>query len=138
MWRTVCKYIRRCRRCQQFKIAPRPFRKPLRVRNEEDPFGCIAIDFIVELPLTERGNKNILVISDMFTTSGPKHTRYHQKQQKQLRMHCSLLFVAMAYHEKSSQTKGPNLLTRSYHGCWIGWKLCIRRLRRTILKQTGR
>ena len=67
MWRTVCEYIRRCRRCQQFKNAPRPFLKVLRVRTEEDPFGCIAIDCIVELPLTARGNKNILVISDMFT-----------------------------------------------------------------------
>src|SRR3984957_15227225 len=67
MWRSVCEYIRRCRRCQQFKNAPRPFHKPLQVRSEEEPFGCIAIDFGIELPLTARGNKNILVISDMFS-----------------------------------------------------------------------
>ena len=67
MWHTACQYIRRCQRCQQFKNAPRPFHKPLRVRLEEDPFGCVAIDCIVELPVTGRGNRNILVITFMFT-----------------------------------------------------------------------
>ena len=106
MWRIVYEFIRRCCRCQQFMNAPRPFRKPLRVRREEDPFGCVAIDFIVELPLTARGNKNILVVSDMFT----KWAEAYALLSKTAEAVADALFlcVDMAYRAKFNLTRDPN------------------------------
>ena len=66
MLTAVCDYVRQCHECQKVKgerakYLPRPMSVP------EGPWTHIAIDHIGPFPMTNRGNKYILVIVDRFT-----------------------------------------------------------------------
>jgi transposase InsO family protein len=66
MLTSVCEYVRQCPECQKVKgerakYLPRPMSLP------EGPWTHVAIDHIGPFPMTNGGNKYILVIVDRFT-----------------------------------------------------------------------
>ena len=60
-------YVGGCEQCSK-KKSPNPTKAaPMKIVRSGFPMERIAIDILGELPMTERGNKYILVISDYFT-----------------------------------------------------------------------
>ena len=63
----VKEFIRSCEQCQRFKRAPRPWLKPLTTIKQDEPFGSVAMDLVVNLPVTASGARHIAVFTCMFT-----------------------------------------------------------------------
>lgn len=63
----VAKYCNQCDRCAARKPCQKTNRAPLGQYHVGEPMERVAIDILGPLPLTEKGNKYILVISDCFT-----------------------------------------------------------------------
>jgi hypothetical protein len=60
-------YIGGCEKCQKRKDPNRIKRAPMHIVRSSYPMERIAIDILGELPISDRGNKYILVIGDYFT-----------------------------------------------------------------------
>jgi hypothetical protein len=63
----VKEYIRSCEQCQRFKRAPRPWLKPLTTITQDEPFGSVAMDLVINLPVTASGARHVAVFTCMFT-----------------------------------------------------------------------
>ena len=66
-------YVGGCDICARRKEPLKTKRAPMEIVKSGFPMERIAIDILGELPITERGNRYILVIGDYFT----KWTEYH-------------------------------------------------------------
>ena len=60
-------YIAGCEKCSKRKDPIRTKQAPMQIVRSGYPFERIAIDILGEFPITEKGNKYILVIGDYFT-----------------------------------------------------------------------
>ena len=60
-------YVTDCEMCQKGKDPIPTKRAPMQVARSGYPMERIAVDILGELPVTERGNKYVLVVSDYFT-----------------------------------------------------------------------
>ena len=60
-------WCRACELCAARKSPPRRNRAPMQQVLAGGPFQRVAMDILGPLPLTERGNKYILVLGDYFT-----------------------------------------------------------------------
>ena len=68
MQSTVAEWIKSCSTCQAGKAVKHRHQGALQsIAPPDTPFHTIGIDFIVKLPETNNGNKNILVIMDYLT-----------------------------------------------------------------------
>ena len=65
--RDIQEWCRNCDLCPQKRGPPRKVKAPLKTYNVGSPMERIAIDVLGPLPMTEAGNKYILVIADYFT-----------------------------------------------------------------------
>ncbi|KAK3083081.1 hypothetical protein FSP39_013432 [Pinctada imbricata] len=65
--RDVRHYIAGCEVCAKSKGPTKTKRAPMQLVGAGFPMERIAMDIVGELPLTERGNRYILVVSDYFT-----------------------------------------------------------------------
>ena len=65
MARDVTKFYRQCTRCQQAK-SPKPTRAPLTSTPIGRPWQMVAVD-VLEVPLSTKNNRYLLVIQDYFT-----------------------------------------------------------------------
>jgi hypothetical protein len=65
--RYVVEWCRRCDPCCRRKGPGLRRNAPLKIRNEGEPFRRIAVDILGPLPLSDRGNKYVAVVSDYFT-----------------------------------------------------------------------
>ena len=63
----VKSYVAGCDFCSRRKEPLKTERAPMELERSGFPMERIAIDILGELPLTERGNKYIVVIGDYFT-----------------------------------------------------------------------
>ena len=63
----VQNWIRQCDTCGSIKAPPRRYRAPLGVMPVGAPLDRLGTDFLGPLPLTPRGNRHILVVTDYFT-----------------------------------------------------------------------
>ena len=63
----VRRYVAGCEACSKRKGPIPTKRAPMQIVRSGYPMERIAIDILGELPLTEKGNKYIVVISDYFT-----------------------------------------------------------------------
>ena len=62
----VVEYIKTCDKCQRYRKPNRSERANLQSIPVGRPFEMVAMD-ILELPVTQRGNKYVLLVSDYFT-----------------------------------------------------------------------
>ena len=60
-------YIAGCEKCSKRKESIRTKEAPMQIVRSGYPFERIAIDILGKFPITEKGNKYILVIGDYFT-----------------------------------------------------------------------
>ena len=60
-------YVTGCETCQKGKDPIPTKRAPMKVARSGYPMERIAVDILGELPVTERGNKYVLVVSDYFS-----------------------------------------------------------------------
>ena len=60
-------YIAGCEKCTKRKYPMKTKKAPMQIVRAGYPMERIAVDILGELPMTEKGNKYILVISDYFT-----------------------------------------------------------------------
>lgn len=60
-------YVNGCEICLKRKFPTKSKRAPMKIIRSEYPMERIAVDILRELPVTENGNKYILVVSDYFT-----------------------------------------------------------------------
>jgi len=60
-------YVGGCEACTKRKDPMKAQRAPMEIVRSGFPMERIAIDILDELPQTNRGNRNILVIGDYFT-----------------------------------------------------------------------
>ena len=60
-------YVSGCETCQKAKEPISTKRAPMQMARSGYPMERIAVDIMGELPITERGNKYVLVVSDYFT-----------------------------------------------------------------------
>ena len=67
MLQEVNRWVRRCKLCQQRKSPARKKRAKLVTYQVGTPWDHIAVAVAGPFPITERGNKYILVIQDYFT-----------------------------------------------------------------------
>lgn len=65
--RDVRTYVRGCDKCAKRKGPTKTKQAPMQILRSGYPMERIAIDILGELPVTERGNKYILVVADYFT-----------------------------------------------------------------------
>ena len=65
--RDVRLYIAGCEQCAKSKSPTKTKRAPMQIMGAGVPMERIAMDILGELPLTSKGNKYILVVSDYFT-----------------------------------------------------------------------
>ena len=63
----VQNWIRQCDTCGSIKAPPRRYRAPLGAMPVGAPLDRLGTDFLGPLPLTPRGNRHILVVTDYFT-----------------------------------------------------------------------
>lgn len=64
----IAKYIGRCETCQATKQTNQCQTAPMdKYRDPERPWKMIAIDFMGPYPMTTRGNRQILVVVDLFS-----------------------------------------------------------------------
>ena len=71
-WLTLFKdasaWCRTCRECQQRKHPPKAARAPLQYMPvASEPGQVLCMDFVGPLPETQKGNKNMLVVTDAFS-----------------------------------------------------------------------
>ena len=64
--RDIENYVRACRPCQLRKSLNHKTLAPLGTIKTDYPFQCISWDITGPLPETERGNRYILVVTDLF------------------------------------------------------------------------
>jgi len=64
---SVREHVRQCETCQKTRGASKSFRAELMSFRVGYPLDRVAVDLITKLPLTAKGNRNILVIVDHFT-----------------------------------------------------------------------
>jgi hypothetical protein len=60
-------YRRKCDKCAARKPSKQKNRAPLGQYLAGDPMERVAVDILGPLPVTERGNRYILVLTDCFT-----------------------------------------------------------------------
>ena len=60
-------YVAGCEKCQTSKGPLKTPRAPMQIVEASRPMERIATDILGELPLTDKGNRYILVVSDYFT-----------------------------------------------------------------------
>ncbi|KII65320.1 Transposon Ty3-G Gag-Pol polyprotein [Thelohanellus kitauei] len=63
----VMKWIESCTICQSSKKSSHGFRAPMNIEPSNYPMERIAMDILGPLPVTNRGNRYILVVGDYFT-----------------------------------------------------------------------
>ena len=64
---SVKDWCRKCHQCCARKRPPKSFKAPMKIYNVGAPMERIALDIMGPLPLSENGNKYVLVIGDYFT-----------------------------------------------------------------------
>jgi len=67
MDKDISRYCQQCLTCQRFKGRGHPLTPLRRYPVPEEPFQTLAMDLMGPFPLTEAGNKYILVITDFLT-----------------------------------------------------------------------
>ena len=67
MRKDVTHWCHVCNKCASRKRTPRTNRAPMQKYNVGAPFELVAIDVLGPLPLSDRGNRYLLVIGDYFT-----------------------------------------------------------------------
>ena len=65
--RNVRHYMSACEKCLKSKNPVKTLKAPMHIVGAGRPMERIAADILGELPVTERGNRYILVVSDYFT-----------------------------------------------------------------------
>ena len=63
----VNNWVRRCDTCAAIKAPPKKINAPLGMMTVSGPLDRLGTDFVGPLPLTPRGNRHILVVTDYFT-----------------------------------------------------------------------
>lgn len=64
----IAKYVNRCETCRAIKPTNQCQTAPMgRYRDPERPWKMIALDFMGYYPLTKRGNRQLLVVVDVFS-----------------------------------------------------------------------
>ena len=81
MKKSIVEYRRKCDKCAARKPSKQRNRAPLGQYLAGDPMERVAVDILGALPVTERGNRYILVLTDCFTKwteayAIPDHTGY--------------------------------------------------------------
>uniref|UniRef100_A0AAV2LXX7 Gypsy retrotransposon integrase-like protein 1 n=1 Tax=Knipowitschia caucasica TaxID=637954 RepID=A0AAV2LXX7_KNICA len=66
MYLDICTWCEQCYACQRRKAPVPHHRAPMRTTLAQRPFQRVAAD-ILELPVTSRGNRYVLVVEDYFT-----------------------------------------------------------------------
>ena len=61
------RHCQTCDKCGARKVAPKQVRAPLKQYQVGAPLERMAIDILGPMPVTEKGNKYILVVGDYFT-----------------------------------------------------------------------
>jgi integrase-like protein len=65
MWKDITEYVRTCDICQRY--GPREHSNPLQPYRPVCPFEYIFMDYIVNLPLTSKRNRHLLVMTEGLT-----------------------------------------------------------------------
>ena len=65
--RDVRQYVAGCEPCTKGKSSGRNQRAPMQMEGSGMPMQRIAMDLLGELPLTEKGNRYVLVVADYYT-----------------------------------------------------------------------
>ena len=65
--RDVRQYVADCEKCQKSKDPLKTPRAPMQIVGASRPMERIATDILGELPVTDKGNRYILVVSDYYT-----------------------------------------------------------------------
>lgn len=60
-------WITKCDQCERKKMSSRKSKAPMGAIRTGVPFACLATDILGPLPITERQNRYILVVTDKFT-----------------------------------------------------------------------
>ena len=63
----ILNWIRKCAMCSSRKQPPRKAKSKMKVYNVGAPMERVALDILGPLPLSEKGNKYALIVSDYFT-----------------------------------------------------------------------
>ena len=66
MYRDALEYAKDCPQCAIVKGTGRKQKPPLHPIPTERPFQIVGVD-IMELPVTTRGNKHVVIFQDLFT-----------------------------------------------------------------------
>lgn len=64
---SVKDWCRKCEQCSARKSPSKSYKAPMKIYNVGAPMERVALDIMGPLPVTERGNKYILVVGDYFT-----------------------------------------------------------------------
>lgn len=100
-------YVTRCLPCQQVKAKP-PQQLPMGRVTASRPMELVAMDFLGPLPTTNRGNKHLLVVSDVFTKFVVAIPLHDQKATTVVDALSTHFFSVLGIPEKLLSDQGPS------------------------------
>ncbi|KAH8307786.1 hypothetical protein KR044_001630, partial [Drosophila immigrans] len=67
LYRDVASYVKKCEKCQRFKVCQMKPSGRMLTRQVEEPFDTLCADFVGPLPRSKHGNTMLLVFFDAFS-----------------------------------------------------------------------
>ena len=110
MYADTVAFCKRCPDCAVVTGAGRQHKPPLHPIPVERPFQKVGVD-IMDLPLTERGNRHVIVFQDMFTKWPMVFAIPDQKAERITRLLCEEVVPFFGVPEALLSDRGTNLLS---------------------------
>ena len=109
MYHDAMKYAQGCPQCAIVEGTGRKQRPPLHPIPTECPFRIIGVD-VMELPMTTKGNKYMVVFQDLFTKWPMAYPTLHQKIERLARLLVEEVIPLFRVPEALLSDRGTNLL----------------------------
>ena len=110
MYRDALEYAESCPQCAIVKGTGRKNKPPLHPIPTERPFQIVGVD-IMELPVTTRGNKYVVVFQDLFTKWPMVYPTSNQKAETIARLIVEEIVPFFGVPEALLSDRGTNLLS---------------------------
>ena len=110
MYRDALEYAESCPRCAIVKGTGHKNKPPLHPIPTEQPFQIVGVD-IMELPVTTRGNKYVVVFQDLFTKWPIVYPTSNQKAETIARLLVEQIVPFFGVPEALLSDRGTNLLS---------------------------
>ena len=110
MYADTVAFCKRCPDCAVVTGAGQQHKPPLHPIPVERPFQKVGVD-IMDLPLTERGNRHVIVFQDMFTKWPMVFAIPDQKAEQITRLLCEEVVPFFGVPEALLSDRGTNLLS---------------------------